>query len=93
LATFWNSFFLLLGQTLHLTKPDYVKPIISSTFNSRGQVDLINMTAYPDGKMKWILHYQDQHDKMSYLCAMPSREAKSIALGKQSKIRKISRHH
>ncbi len=32
-------------------KPEDVKPILSSSFNSRGQVDLINMTAYPDGKM------------------------------------------
>jgi hypothetical protein len=54
----------------HPGKPDDVKPIISSTFNSRGQVDLINMTAYPDGEMKWILHYQDHYDKMSYLRAM-----------------------
>jgi hypothetical protein len=38
----------------HPGKPDDVKPIISPTFNSRGQVDLINMTAYPDGEMKWI---------------------------------------
>jgi hypothetical protein len=64
----------------HPSKPDDVKPIISSTFNSRGQVDLINMIAYPDGKMKWILHYQDHHDKMSYLHAMPNREAKTIAM-------------
>jgi hypothetical protein len=30
------------------TKPDDVRPIISSSFNSRGQVDLINMAATPD---------------------------------------------
>jgi hypothetical protein len=60
----------------HPSKPDDVKPIISSTFNSRGQVDLIKMTAYPDGNMKWILHYQDHNDKMSYLHALPDKEAK-----------------
>ncbi len=38
------------------------------------------MTAYPDGKMKWILHYQDHHDKMSYLRAIPDKEAKTMAL-------------
>jgi len=64
----------------HPGKPDDVKPIISSSFNSRGQVDLINMTAYPDGNMRWILHYQDHHDKMSYLCALPGKEAKTVAL-------------
>lgn len=36
------------------------------------------MTAYPDGAMKWILHYQD-HDKMSYLHALPDKEAKTVA--------------
>jgi hypothetical protein len=64
----------------HPGKPDDVKPIISSSFNSRGQVDLINMTAYPDGNMRWILHYQDHHDKMSYLRALPDKEAKTVAL-------------
>jgi hypothetical protein len=64
----------------HPAKPDDIKPIISSRFNSRGQVDLINMTAYPDGEMGWILHYQDHHDKMSYLRAMPNKEAKTVAL-------------
>jgi hypothetical protein len=59
------------------SKPGYVKPIISSTFNSRGQVDLINMIAYPYGPYTWILHYQDIHDKMSYLCAMENKEADS----------------
>jgi hypothetical protein len=57
------------------SKPEDIKPIISSSFNSRGQVDLINMTAYPDGKMSWILHYQDHHDKMSYLRALPNKNA------------------
>jgi hypothetical protein len=64
----------------HPAKPDDIKPIISSRFNSRGQVDLINMTAYPDGEMRWILHYQDHHDKMSYLRAMPNKEAKTGVL-------------
>jgi hypothetical protein len=57
----------------HPAKPDDIKPIISSSFNSRGQVDLINMTAYKDGPYQWILHYQDHHDKMSYLCAMEDK--------------------
>jgi hypothetical protein len=65
----------------HPGKPDDMKPIISSTFNSRGQlVDLINMTTYPDGNMKWILYYQDHHDKMSSLHVIP-KEGKTVALG------------
>ena len=63
----------------HPAKPDDVKPIISSTFNSRGQVDLINMTAYKDGNYEWILHYQDHHDKMSYLCAMENKKPATVA--------------
>ncbi len=64
----------------HPAEPDDVKPIISSTFNSRGQVDPINMKAYPEGKMKLIFDYQDRHEKMNYLHTMPKGEAKSIAL-------------
>ncbi len=61
------------------TKPKDIEPNISSHFNSGGQVDLINMTAYPDGNMYWILHYQDHHDKMSYLKALPNKRPATIA--------------
>ncbi len=61
-------------------KPEDIKFIISRSFNSRGQVDLINVTTYPDGKVCWILHYQDHHDKMSYLRALPNKEAATIAV-------------
>jgi hypothetical protein len=37
------------------------------------------MTAYKDGSYQWILHYQDHHDKMSYLCAMEDRKPKTVA--------------
>ena len=63
----------------HPAKSDDVKPIISSTFNSRGQVDLINMTAYKDEKSEWILHYQDHHDKMSFLCALENKKPVTVA--------------
>jgi hypothetical protein len=36
------------------------------------------MTAYTYGKYKWILHYQDHHDKMSYLCAMENRKPATV---------------
>ncbi len=72
------------GYSCHLDrkfsiKQEDIKPIISSSINSRGQVDLIKMTAYPDGKMCWILHYQDHHDKMSYLRALPNKNAMAVA--------------
>jgi hypothetical protein len=56
-----------------------MKPIINSAFNSRGQVDLINMTAYRDGKYEWILYCHDHYNKMSYLCAMENRKPATVA--------------
>jgi hypothetical protein len=49
----------------HPSRPDDMRPTISSTFNSRGHVGLINMTAYTHGPYIWTLHYQVHHDKMS----------------------------
>ena len=46
------------------------KPIISETFNDRGQVDLIDMQSVPDGPFNWILHYQDHLTKFCYLRAL-----------------------
>ncbi len=46
------------------------KPIISETFNDRGQIDLIDMQSCPDGPFRWILHYQDHLTKFSYLRAI-----------------------
>ena len=60
-------------------RPEQVKPIISETINVRGQVDLIDMQAYPDGKYKWLLHYQDHHDKFSYLRPMENKTAVCVA--------------
>ncbi len=37
------------------------------------------MTAYPDGKMCCILHYQDHNDKMSYLITLPNMNAMAVA--------------
>ena len=46
------------------------KPIMSDTFNDRGQIDLIDMQSCSDGPYKWILHYQDHMTKFSYLRAL-----------------------
>ena len=78
----WEKFIAACSSQLNRKPPsraDDVNPIISSSFNSRDQVDLINMTAYPDGSFMWILHYQDHHDKMSYLCALENKEARTVA--------------
>ena len=48
-------------------------PILSETFNDRGQMDLIDMQATPDSEYKWILHYQDNLTKFSYLRALRNK--------------------
>ena len=53
-------------------KPEALTPILSDsdTFNSRGQIDLIDMQATPDGDNKWILQYIDHLTKFCYLRAL-----------------------
>ena len=46
------------------------KPILSKTFNDRGQIDLIDMQSTPGGEFKWILHYQDHLTKFTTLRAL-----------------------
>jgi len=43
------------------------EPILSKTYNDRGQVDMIDMQSSNDGPFKWIMHYQDHLTKFSYL--------------------------
>ena len=54
-------------------KPQAYRPIISETFNSRGQIDLIDMQAAPDGEYKWILQYIDHLTKFCYLRPLKSK--------------------
>ena len=60
-------------------RPADFKPIISKSFNCRGQVDLIDMQSQPDGDFKWIMHYQDHLTKFSYLRALLSKKAVEVA--------------
>lgn len=62
------------------SKKVVVKPIVSNGFMNRGQVDLMDYQSMPDGVYKWILHYQDHHNKLSFLCALISKCAKEVAL-------------
>ena len=66
----------------HHSKPESIKPILSTSFNSRGQVDLVDMSAYKDPIMpegKYIMHYQDHHDKMSYVRVLTEKTPKAVA--------------
>lgn len=56
-----------------------VKPITSKDFNSRGQVDLIDMQSMPDGEFKWLLVYQDHLTKFVVLRALKNKIAAEAA--------------
>jgi hypothetical protein len=45
--------------------PEGLKPILSRTFNDRGQMDLINMQSNIYDGYTWTLHYQDHLTKFS----------------------------
>ena len=44
-----------------------IKPVTSSDFNSRGQVDLIDYQSAPDNEYRCIFHYQDYFTEFSVL--------------------------
>ena len=60
-------------------KAESVMPILSSSFNSRGQVDLIDMQSNPIGGMKWLLNYQDHLTEFLYLRPMPQKTGACVA--------------
>lgn len=55
------------------------KPLIFKEFNSRCQVDLIDMQSNPDGEFKFILNYQDHLTKFILLRALKSKRAEDVA--------------
>ena len=61
-------------------KNSVVKPIISENFNSRAQIDLIDMQSQPDGAYKFILQYQDHATKSCDLRGLVSKRAAKVAL-------------
>jgi hypothetical protein len=52
-----------------------VKPLLSKDFNSRGQVDLVDMQSMHDGD---ILHYQDHLTKFAVLRPLTSKLAAEV---------------
>ena len=61
------------------SKSVVVKPIRSSHFNSRCQVDLIDMQSLADGEYRWILNYQDHFTKFVQLRPLKSKNAIEVA--------------
>ena len=57
-----------------------VKPILSSEFNSRSQVDLVDMQSFPQGQFKWIIVYQCHHTKFVILRPLSSKRAAEVAI-------------
>lgn len=56
-----------------------VKPILTSTFNERCQVDLIDLQSVPDGSYKWVMQYQDHLTKYCILRPLHSKRADEVA--------------
>ena len=56
-----------------------VKPILSSKFNERAQMDLIDFQSLPDGEFKWIMVYQDHLTKFVVLRPLKAKEAVGVA--------------
>ena len=61
------------------TKGTVVRPIISKDFNSRGQVDLIDMQSMKQGEFRWIMVYQDHLTKFCVLRPLTSKRAAEVA--------------
>ena len=61
------------------TKGVVVKPILSSDFSSRCQVDLIDFQSMDDGQYKWIMVYQDRLTKFVVLRPLTSKRACEVA--------------
>ncbi|XP_068204787.1 KRAB-A domain-containing protein 2-like [Palaemon carinicauda] len=62
-----------------MTKGVVVKPILSTEFSSRGQVDLIDMQSMSCRTFKWIMVYQDHLTKLCVLRPLTSKRATEVA--------------
>ncbi|XP_025198496.1 KRAB-A domain-containing protein 2-like, partial [Melanaphis sacchari] len=63
----------------HPKKGLVIKPILSKTFNSRAQVDLIDMQSNKDGGFKFILVYQDHFTKFVSLRPLKTKTSSEVA--------------
>lgn len=65
------------GRPKHI--PCVTNPILSETFNSRGQVDLIDFQSRPDRTYKFILVYQENLTKFVQIRALKTKQAIEVA--------------
>jgi len=52
-----------------------MRPILSSSFNSRGQIALVDMQSMSDGNYKFIMNYQDHLTKFCVVESLTSKRA------------------
>jgi len=57
-----------------------VKPIVHSSMNSRGQLDLTDLQTNPDGEFHYILNYQDHLTKFVTLQPLRMKTAEEVAV-------------
>jgi len=57
-----------------------VKPIVSKEFNSRGQMDLIDMQSLSYNDYRYIIVYQDHMTKFVVLRTLKSKRATDVAM-------------
>lgn len=67
------------AKTKRSKKGIVVKPILSSEFNSRCQVDLIDYQSHPDREYKFVIVYQDPLTKFVILRALKTKRADEVA--------------
>ena len=56
-----------------------MRPILTSKFASRGQIDLIDMQSMPHNSFRWIMVYQDHLTKFCVLRCLTSKRATEVA--------------
>ena len=56
-----------------------VRPILESAFNTRAQLDLIDMQSRPDRDYNFIFSYQDHFTKYIRLCPLKTKTAEEVA--------------
>jgi hypothetical protein len=71
--------FLSLCENCNMKKKHISKGVVVKLFNSRGQVDLMDVQSNPDGKYKFIMVYQDHLTKFCNIKPLTSKKASEVA--------------
>ena len=62
-----------------MTKGVVVRPILSTEFSARGQVDLIDMQSLPHGSFRLIMVYNDHLTKFVFIRPLTPKRAAAVA--------------